>query len=106
MVLELDGLTVEHRDIRRLRAIGQRLERDARLAVVVRGSAEQDTVPRVRSLLQIAGFLVACYLLGGGTFWTVDEPLNWVQKLGLANESGLANFCRVLFNLNEFSFVD
>lgn len=58
MVLELDGLTVEHRDLRRLRAIGQRLERDARLAVVVRASAEPNTVPRLRSLLQIAGFLV------------------------------------------------
>jgi histidinol-phosphate/aromatic aminotransferase/cobyric acid decarboxylase-like protein len=69
MALELHGLTVEHRDIRRLRAIGRQLERDARLAVVVAASADPDAVRRVRSLLQIAGFLVDAVEAGesGGT---------------------------------------
>jgi histidinol-phosphate/aromatic aminotransferase/cobyric acid decarboxylase-like protein len=58
MVLELDGLTTRDRDIRRLRAIAQRLERDAHLAVVVGASADPNSLARVRSLLQIAGFLV------------------------------------------------
>jgi len=39
--------------------------------------------------LQIVGFLVACYVLGGGTFWTVTEPLTWVAKLGLATGMGM-----------------
>lgn len=58
MVLELDGLTCDHRDIRRLRAIGRQLARDARLAVFVRATAEPVIVQRVRSLLQTAGFIV------------------------------------------------
>src|SRR5437867_3072790 len=58
MVLELDALIPEHRNIRRLRAIGRRMERDAHLAVVIRASTEPNTVARIRSLLQIAGFLV------------------------------------------------
>jgi alkane 1-monooxygenase len=39
--------------------------------------------------LQIVGFLWGCYLLGGGTFWTVTESLTWVQKLGLATGMGM-----------------
>jgi alkane 1-monooxygenase len=39
--------------------------------------------------LQVAGFLWGCYLLGGGTLWTVTEPLTWVQKLGLATGMGM-----------------
>src|ERR1051326_5945843 len=69
MALELHGLTVEHRDIRRLRAIGRQLERDARLAVVVAASADPDAVRRGRPLLHIAGFLVGAVEAGesGGT---------------------------------------
>ena len=32
--------------------------------------------------------------------------VSYIKEFGLANEAGLANFCRVLFNLNDFSFVD
>lgn len=56
MVLELDGLVDEHRDIRRLRAIG--LAGDGHLAVLVKPPATPNSIARVRSLLQRAGFLV------------------------------------------------
>jgi histidinol-phosphate/aromatic aminotransferase/cobyric acid decarboxylase-like protein len=85
-VLELDGLTVEHRDIRRLRAIGHRLERDARLAVVIRASPEPNTVLRTRSILQTAGFLVeaveACE--SGGTRIHARRVLDPPDSLAVA----------------------
>lgn len=56
MVLELDGLADQHRDIRRLRATG--LAGDGRLAVLVKPSTTPNSVARVRALLQRAGFLV------------------------------------------------
>ena len=69
MVLELHGLAVDYRDIRRLREIGQRLECDAHLTIIVKTCAEPHALMRIRSLLQIAGFLVEDMEAGesGGT---------------------------------------
>lgn len=56
MLLELHGFTDEHRDVRRLRATG--LAGDGHLAVLVKPPVTTDSIARVRSLLQRAGFLV------------------------------------------------
>jgi len=56
VILELDGLADEHRDIRRLRAIGLAGQED--VTVLVKPAATPNGIARVRSRLQRAGFFV------------------------------------------------
>jgi len=37
---------------------------------------------------------------------SAPTPAEREELVGYAQRHGVANFCRVLFNLNEFSFVD